>query len=95
LYGHAGVVTKLRRVIMIKILIILLVLSVIMCDSGVITHELDCYRPGEVTCNAAMEKVYCSMDYEKIKVCDVVADCENECMHELVQVLVDDIQGEL
>lgn len=81
-----------------KLMIVVFVLGIFSigaCDLKTIDHELACTIPGQVTCNAANEKIYCSMDYEVIKVCDVVADCETECMHELIQVLVDDIQGTL
>jgi hypothetical protein len=78
----------------VKILI-LLCLTLFSCyDLSVTTHKLDCYDPGDVYCVSG-EKYYCSMDHEVVRVCSIVSDCETECMHELVSVLVDDIQGNL
>jgi len=53
-----------------------------------------CETPGEIWCEST-DKYYCSMDHEIIQVCDTAIDCETDCINVLVQILVDDIQGQL
>lgn len=82
-----------------SIFIILVLFSVLFlnyCDISdyVITHEVDCNISGDIYCESDV-KYYCSMNHEKIKVCDIVADCNSECLNELINIMQDDIQGNL